>query len=205
VGRQRTLPAGGTTSPPHVGGGVGRAPAPAGGTGGHWVCGAGGTPWVNGIVTWFETGSSGGTPDVPGTGGFHPTAARQTAYAQLFDDYVTGEVTMGMERAGTAGSDQRMGSGVFALLVIQVVCTPVALGVLGVALTAGTWWGQTITSAQRLTVWRDVTIVVACLTILPVAVLAMCRRWRGLRIEGVLTILLVLMLFLARTVLHGSA
>ncbi|MER5642650.1 hypothetical protein ABT095_37655 [Kitasatospora sp. NPDC002227] len=57
--------------------------------GGHWACEAGGTPWVNAAVAWSESGSSNGTPDVPGVGTFHPTAAGQTAYAQLVNNFLT--------------------------------------------------------------------------------------------------------------------
>ncbi|MDI5973555.1 GDSL-type esterase/lipase family protein [Streptomyces sp. SL13] len=60
------------------------------GTGGHWVCDGSGTEWINGLIPTSDTGSSGSTPDLPGTGSFHPTAAGQAAYAQLVDGYVTG-------------------------------------------------------------------------------------------------------------------
>ncbi|WP_052441823.1 golvesin C-terminal-like domain-containing protein [Streptacidiphilus anmyonensis] len=58
--------------------------------GGHWACEAGGTPWVNALVAWSESGSDGGSQQIPGAGSFHPTSAGQAAYAQLVNAYLAG-------------------------------------------------------------------------------------------------------------------
>ncbi|MDI5973556.1 hypothetical protein POF50_030170 [Streptomyces sp. SL13] len=103
------------------------------------------------------------------------------------------------ERSPTAAQGKRRMSGaVFGLLLLQAVCTVIALGVLAGALTAGTWFGQTVTSAQRLTVWHDVAVVVACVTVLPAA--ALYRYRRALRIEGTVAAVLVLLLVVAHEV-----
>jgi Transglycosylase SLT domain len=51
---------------------------------GHEVCSA--NPWINGIIASSESGSSGGVPQVPGIGSFHPNAAGQQEFATLVDE-----------------------------------------------------------------------------------------------------------------------
>jgi GDSL-like Lipase/Acylhydrolase family len=57
---------------------------PSSGFTGHEVCSS--SPWINGTIAYSQSGSDGGSQEIPGAGSFHPKAAGQQEYATLIDE-----------------------------------------------------------------------------------------------------------------------